>query len=38
MRGDELLINPEVSVQFLLDDILVIVGEKRRLADFSNLK
>jgi trk system potassium uptake protein TrkA len=38
MRGDELLINPEQSVQFLLDDILVIVGEKRRLADFSNLK
>jgi len=36
LRGDELIINPDQSTQFLADDILVLVGEKRRLAEFSN--
>ena len=38
LRGDNLIINPDQSAQFLADDILVIVGEKRRLAEFSNLE
>ena len=38
VRGDELIINPEQSIQFSPEDILVIVGEKRRLAEFSNLE
>jgi trk system potassium uptake protein TrkA len=38
LRGDELIINPDQSTQFLADDILVLVGEKRRLAEFSNLE
>ncbi len=38
LRGDELIINPDESTRFLPDDILVLVGEKRRLAEFSNLE
>lgn len=38
IRGDELIISPELSTQFLPDDILVLVGEKRSLAAFSSLK
>ena len=38
LRGNELIINPEESTRFLPDDILVLVGEKRRLAEFSSLE
>jgi trk system potassium uptake protein TrkA len=38
LRGDDLIINPDQSTRFLPDDILVLVGEKRQLADFSNLE
>jgi trk system potassium uptake protein len=38
MRGNELIINPDDSTRFLAEDILVLVGEKRRLAEFSNLE
>ena len=38
LRGDELIVNPDENTQFLPDDILVLVGEKRRLAEFSNLE
>jgi trk system potassium uptake protein len=37
LRGDELIINPDQSTIFQSEDILVMVGEKRRLAEFSNL-
>jgi trk system potassium uptake protein TrkA len=38
VRGDELIINPDQSARFSPEDILVLVGEKRRLADFSSLE
>lgn len=38
LRGDELIISPDPSTEFLVDDILVLVGEKRRLAEFSSLE
>jgi trk/ktr system potassium uptake protein len=38
LRGDELIINPDQSTQFSADDILVLVGEKRHLAEFSNIE
>jgi trk system potassium uptake protein len=38
LRGDELIINPDQSTRFLPDDILVLVGEKRHLAEFSTLE
>jgi trk system potassium uptake protein TrkA len=38
LRGNNLIINPEPSTRFLSEDILVLVGEKRRLAEFSILK
>jgi trk system potassium uptake protein TrkA len=38
LRGDELIVNPDPNTQFLAGDILVLVGEKRRLAEFSNLE
>jgi trk system potassium uptake protein TrkA len=38
LGGDELIINPDQSTKFLADDILVLVGEKRRLAEFCNLE
>ena len=36
--GEELIINPDESSRFMPEDILVVVGEKRRLAEFSNLE
>jgi trk system potassium uptake protein len=38
LRGEELIISPDQSIRFLPEDILVLVGEKRRLAEFSNLE
>jgi trk system potassium uptake protein TrkA len=38
LRGDELIISPNQSTQFLPDDILVLVGDKHSLAEFSSLK
>jgi trk/ktr system potassium uptake protein len=38
VRGEDLIINPEPSIQCMPDDILVLVGEKRRLAEFSSLE
>ena len=38
LRGNELIINPDQSTRFLAEDILVLVGEKSRLAEFSNLE
>ncbi len=37
LRGDELIIDPDQTTRFLPEDILVLVGEKRQLAEFSNL-
>jgi trk system potassium uptake protein TrkA len=36
LRGDELIVSPDQGERFLQDDILLIVGEKRHLADFTN--
>jgi trk system potassium uptake protein TrkA len=36
LRGNELIINPDDSSRFMAEDILVVVGEKRHLAEFSN--
>jgi trk system potassium uptake protein TrkA len=38
LRGDELITSPDQSARFLPDDILVLVGEKRHLAEFSSLE
>lgn len=38
LRGEELIVNPDESTRFLPDDILVLVGEKRHLAEFSSLE
>jgi trk system potassium uptake protein len=38
LRGDELIINPDPSTSFMSGDILVLVGEKHRLAEFSSLE
>jgi trk system potassium uptake protein TrkA len=38
VRMDELIINPDQSIQFQPEDILVLVGEKRHLAEFSNME
>jgi trk system potassium uptake protein TrkA len=38
LRGDDLIVNPEPDTKFLNDDVLVLVGEKHRLAEFSNLE
>jgi trk system potassium uptake protein TrkA len=38
LRGNELIINPDESSRFMPEDILVVVGEKRHLAEFSNLE
>jgi trk system potassium uptake protein len=37
LREDELIISPDQRTQFLPNDILVLVGEKRSLAEFSSL-
>ena len=38
LRGDELIINPDQNTRFLPDDLMVLVGEKHRLEEFSNLE
>jgi trk system potassium uptake protein TrkA len=38
LRGDEMILNPDQSTRFLPEDILVLVGEKRRLTEFINLQ
>jgi trk system potassium uptake protein TrkA len=38
LRGDELILNPDPATCFLAEDILVVVGQKHRLAEFSNLE
>jgi trk/ktr system potassium uptake protein len=38
LRGDDLIVNPDQSIQFSPEDILVLVGEKRSLAEFSSLE
>jgi trk system potassium uptake protein TrkA len=38
LRAGELVINPDPTSRFLPDDVLVLIGEKRRLAEFSNLQ
>jgi trk system potassium uptake protein TrkA len=38
LRNDELILNPEQGSQFMPKDILVLVGEKQHLAEFSNLE
>lgn len=38
LRGDELIINPEPDIRFEAEDTLILIGEKRRLAAFSNLE
>jgi len=37
LRGNELIVNPEQGTLLGAEDILVLVGEKRRLAEFSNI-
>lgn len=36
LRGDEMIINPDQGTRFFQEDILVLVGEKRNLANFTN--
>ncbi len=36
LRGDQLIINPDRGARFLPDDILVLMGETQRLAEFTN--
>lgn len=36
LRGDELIISPDQYARFLPDDILLIVGDKQHLAEFTN--
>ena len=38
LRGDELIISPDDRTRFMPEDILVLVGEKRRLAEVSTLE
>jgi trk/ktr system potassium uptake protein len=38
LRGDELVVTPDQSTLFFPEDILVLVGEKQHLAEFSNLE
>ena len=38
LRGNELIVNPEPATKFLAKDILVLVGEKSRLAEFISIK
>ena len=38
LRGDELIISPDESTRFMPEDILVLVGEKRHLAEVCTLK
>ena len=36
LRGNELIVDPDESARFLPEDILVLAGAKRRLAEFTN--
>jgi trk system potassium uptake protein TrkA len=38
LHGSELIVSPDPDTRFSSEDILVLVGEKRRLAEFSNIK
>lgn len=38
VRGNQLIYNPDQDCRFQPEDILVLVGEKGRLAEFSNIK
>lgn len=38
LRGSELIVSPDPDTLFSSEDILVLVGEKRRLAEFSSLR
>jgi len=38
IRGDELIISPESGLQIAEGDILVLVGDKNRLAEFSSIR
>ena len=38
LRGDELIINPDESTRFMPEDILVLVGEKRRLSEVCTIE
>ncbi|PWB54457.1 MAG: potassium uptake system protein [Anaerolineales bacterium] len=38
LRGDELIISPDLNTHILQNDILVLVGNKERLVEFSNLQ
>jgi trk system potassium uptake protein TrkA len=38
LRGNDLIVSPDQETRFALGDILVLVGEKQRLADFCNLR
>lgn len=38
LRGNELILNPDQTTRFSSEDTLVLVGEKRSLAEFSNLE
>ncbi len=38
LRGNELILNPDELTRFSAEDILVLVGEKHSLAEFSNLE
>ncbi len=37
LRGDEVIINPDPSTLIFQDDLLVVVGERPKLAEFSQL-
>ena len=38
VRGEELILDPDQDCRFTPEDILVVVGEKRRLAEFSSIE
>ncbi len=38
LRGGELIVNPDPATRLQSEDILVLMGEKRRVAEFSNLQ
>jgi K+/H+ antiporter YhaU regulatory subunit KhtT len=38
LHGDELIVSPDETTRFSAEDRLVLVGDKRRLAEFSNIQ
>lgn len=38
LRGEELIVNPEQTTHFEADDILVLIGDKLHLVEFSSLE